>query len=321
MILIIWLLRCSLVSLGLRVLRRKLLKGAVLQVAVVNALAACFHHLLWVVGSKEIWWVDTGKGAEEARGTGCRWEQEASVWQQALQREVLYFLFFPLSKLVSLIPCPPTTIIMTFFQTLLCHPTYQSCLMFVLLLFLVWSLVLVELNSGNWDSHRLFPHSTSYPTGTLPGEIGSHPVSYSLCKTDVETVFLASLSSLSQAKAHTSLERKEDLETLELLVWTASKEEDGHGLSSSSTMPGGVYGRAYDQRGYTVPFHEAIQKSNTKRQCNVLALNTGQPVRAGQTLSPAADRSWGRGLVGREEIVDGLQRRREAYERFWWKDL
>lgn len=189
MILIIWLLRCSLVSLGLRVLRRKLLKGAVLQVAVVNALAACFHHLLWVVGSKEIWWVDTGKGAEEATGTGCRWEQEASVWQQALQREVLYFPFFPLSKLVSLIPCPPTTIIMTFFQTLLCHPTYQSCLMFVLLLFLVWSLVLVELNSGNWDSHRLFPHSTSYPTGTLPGEIGSHPVSYSLCKTDVETVF------------------------------------------------------------------------------------------------------------------------------------
>lgn len=37
--------------------------------------------------------------------------------------------------------------------------------------------------------YRLFPHSTSYPTGTLPGEGGSYPASYSLCKTDVETGF------------------------------------------------------------------------------------------------------------------------------------
>lgn len=321
MILIIWLLRCSLVSLGLRVLRRKLLKGAVLQVAVVNALAACFHHLLWVVGSKEIWWVDTGKGAEEARGTGCRWEQEASVWQQALQREVLYFLFFPFVQ-----ACLPYSLPTNYYYYDLFSDIALSSYIPVMSYVRASSLPCVVFGacgSQFWELGFSQAFSSFHLISYWNIAWGNRqpPCVLFPLQNWCGNSFLASLSSLSQAKAHTSLERKEDLETLELLVWTASKEEDGHGLSSSSTMPGGVYGRAYDQRGYTVPFHEAIQKSNTKRQCNVLALNTGQPVRAGQTLPPAADRSWGRGLVGREEIVDGLQRRREAYERFWWKDL
>lgn len=104
-------------------------------------------------------------GREEARETGCGWEEEASVWQ-ALQTEVLYFLFFPLCQLVSLTPSPPITIInIISFHTFFSHSAYQLCLlMFVLLLFLVWSLLLRKLNSGNWDSHVLFPHSFSYPT-------------------------------------------------------------------------------------------------------------------------------------------------------------
>lgn len=52
------------------------------------------------------------------------------------------------------------------------------------------------------------------------------------------------------------------MENLELLVWTVIKKEDGNGLSSFFTMLGGVHDKAYDWRGYIVPFHEAVQRSD-----------------------------------------------------------
>lgn len=112
------------------------------------------------------------------------------------------FLFSLCPSLSPLFLLHQLLLLSSFFHTLLCHPAYW----FVLLLFFVWSLVLVELSSGNWDSHRLFPHSTSNPSRRLPREGGSYPASYCLPKT--KTGFW-SLSSLSQAKL--------------ILLWTEKK--------------------------------------------------------------------------------------------------
>ena len=123
-------------------------------------------------------------GREEAGGTGCGQEQEACI-----AKEGPLFSFFPFVQ-----GCLPYSLPINYYDyNLFSHIALSSCVPVVsflcLLLFVVWSLVLVELSSGNWDYHRLFPHSTSYPPHRLPGEGGSYPTSYSLCKTDVETVF------------------------------------------------------------------------------------------------------------------------------------
>lgn len=97
----------------------------------------------------------------------------------------------------------------------LCHPAYQSALFtFMLLLFLVWSLVLVELNSGKQNS-SFFSIPPHIPLAEC---LCWYSASYFFCKTDGQTGFLASFSTLSQVKAHTPLERTEELETLDLLV-------------------------------------------------------------------------------------------------------
>lgn len=155
-------------------LQRKLLKGVVL-----SALAACFHHLLCTVGSKEIWWQWEGSVEEKSLQALAVAGNRRLLCGKHCKGKSFISMFFPLSKFVFFIPSPPTAIIVIFFHTLLRDPVYWShLLMFVLLLFLVWSL---ELNSMNWDSHRLFPHSTSYPTRRLPREGGNYPAPYSLC--------------------------------------------------------------------------------------------------------------------------------------------
>lgn len=68
MLSIIWSLFSSLVSLGFRVLQRTLLKEAVLQVAMLGILEDYYHRLLWLIGSREIWRVGSGRAVYKRSG-------------------------------------------------------------------------------------------------------------------------------------------------------------------------------------------------------------------------------------------------------------
>lgn len=164
MLIIIWSLLCSLVSLGLRVLQRKLLKGVVQQVAVLSALTACFHHLLWVLGSKEVWWVGSGRRAWKRRGQRhWLWLGIGAFCLVSISKGYFeYFPFFLLSKLVSLIPSPSATIIVIFFHTLLyfvilCTGRVFLCLCFSSFLCGLWCLWSSILGTGILTGFFLLP--------------------------------------------------------------------------------------------------------------------------------------------------------------------
>lgn len=140
--------------------------------------SCCADHSRWLLSP---FTVSNGKqrdlvggqhGGEAAGGTSSGWKQEDSVWQ-VLRRQVVYFCLFHLPKLASLIPSPSITIVVIFVP----HTALSSCIAILSSCVCVSPLPCVVFGSGNWDVYRLFPHSPSNPTVSLPREGDSYSAS------------------------------------------------------------------------------------------------------------------------------------------------